>query len=119
MRAPAVLLNVVFACAIGGGIGYTVADKMKRAEIVGLQQERDMGLIREQELRAQLQEALAARAALAQESQQLQADLTARLRRLEEVAAKLIPPKESPAPETRAADTQDQPTNGDSQGRQE
>jgi hypothetical protein len=51
--------------------------------------------VRERELRAQLQEALAARAALAQEAQHLQEDLLERLRRLEETAAKLAPPAKS------------------------
>lgn len=119
MRAPAVLLNVVVACAIGGAVGYTVANKMKREEIVNLQQERDAGLIREQEFRAQLQEALAARAALAQESQQLQEDLAARLRRLEEMAAKLTPPTEQSAAGASATHAPDQQTNGNSQDRQE
>ncbi|MBI3303687.1 MAG: hypothetical protein HYZ72_16605 [Deltaproteobacteria bacterium] len=92
MRAPAVLLNVFIACALGGAVGYSVANKARNEEIARLRQERDSGLVREHELRAQLQEALAARAALAQEAQRLQQDLMERLHRLEETAAKLAPP---------------------------
>ena len=92
MRALAVLLSIVVAGAIGGGIGYGLANKASSQVITQLQQERDGGLVRERELRAQLQEALAARAALAQEAQHLQEDLLERLRRLEETAAKLAPP---------------------------
>jgi type II secretory pathway predicted ATPase ExeA len=92
MRAPAVLLSVLVACAAGAAVGYSLANRMNSQEIVRLQQERDNGLVRERELRTQLQEALAARAALAQEAQHLQEDLLERLRRLEEAAAKLAPP---------------------------
>ncbi len=95
MRAPAVVLNVLLACAVGGVAGYELANKVNSQEIVRLQQERDNGLIRERELRAQLQEVLAARAALTQEAQRLQEDLQERLRRLEEAAAKLVPPTKS------------------------
>lgn len=118
MRAPAVLLNVVVACAIGGATGYSVANKIKNEEIVRLQQERDGGLIREQELRAQLQEALTARAALAQESQHLQEDLTERLRRLEEVAAKLIPQTGQSAAGSSSAEKQEQQPGGNNQDSQ-
>src|SRR5215470_862816 len=95
MRALAVFLSIVVAGAIGGGIGYSLANKASSQVIAGLQQERDTGLVRERELRAQLQEAMAARAALAQEAQRLQDDLLERLRRLEETAAKLAPPAKS------------------------
>jgi predicted nuclease with TOPRIM domain len=91
MRAPAVLLNVIVACVAGGLVGYGLANRASSQEIARLRQERDSGLIRERELRAQLEEALAARAALAQETQRLQEDLQERLRRLEEAAAKLVP----------------------------
>ena len=97
MRAPAVLLSVMVACAAGGVTGYGLANRANSQEIARLQQERDAGLVRERELRAQLQEALAARATLAQEAQHLQEDLLERLRRLEEAAAKLAPPAQ---PET-------------------
>jgi predicted nucleic acid-binding Zn-ribbon protein len=80
------------ACAAGGVVGYSLANRTNSQEIARLQQERDKGLVREREWRAQLQEALAARAALAQEAQHLQEDLLERLRRLEEAAAKLAPP---------------------------
>ena len=92
MRAPAVLLSVLVACAAGAVVGYSLANRTNSQEIARLQQERDNGLVRERELRAQLQEALAARAVLAQEAQHLQEDLLERLRRLEEAAAKLAPP---------------------------
>ena len=95
MRAPTVLLSVLVACALGGVAGYSVASRTKNQEIARLQQERDEGVVRERELRAQLQEALAARAALAQEAQRLQDDLLERLRRLEEAASKLVPPDKS------------------------
>ena len=95
MRAPTVLLSVVIACATGGAVGYELANRTSGQEIARLQQERDSGLAREGELRAQMQEALAARAALAQEVQHLQEDLTERLRRLEEAAAQLAPPAKS------------------------
>jgi len=91
MRATAVFLNVIVACAAGGLVGYGVANRVNGQEIARLQQERDNGLIRERELHAQLEETLAARAALAQEAQRLQEDLQERLRRLEEAAAKLVP----------------------------
>jgi len=91
MQAPAVLMSIIVACAVGGGVGYSLANKVASQEIAQLQHERDDGLVRERELRALLQEALAARAALAQEAQRLQDDLLERLRRLEETAAKLAP----------------------------
>ncbi len=92
MRASAVLLSVMVACAAGGVVGYSLANRTNSQEIARLQQERDNGLVRERELRAQLQEALAARAALAQEAQHLQEFLPGRLRPPEEAAAKLAPP---------------------------
>jgi len=95
MRAPTVLLSVLVACAVGGVAGYSVASRTKNQEIARLRQERDEGVVRERELGAQLQEALAARAALAQEAQRLQDDLLERLRRLEEAASKLVPPDKS------------------------
>ncbi|MGH7960501.1 MAG: hypothetical protein ACRERD_01590 [Candidatus Binatia bacterium] len=91
MRAPAVLLNVMIAAALGGMVGYGIANRAKTREITQLRQEYDRSLVRERELRAQVQEALAARATLAQETQRLQENLTERLRRLEEAAAKLAP----------------------------
>jgi type II secretory pathway predicted ATPase ExeA len=99
MRAPAVLLNVVFAAALGGIVGYRIALSRSMAEIAHLSQEQESSQIRERELRTQLQEAVAARAALVQETQQLQHDLAERLRRLEETAAKLAPPAASALPE--------------------
>lgn len=91
MRAPAVLMNVIIATALGGAVGYGIANRAKTQEITQLRQEHDRTLIRERELRTQVQDALAARAALTQETQHLQKDLMERLRRLEEAAAKLTP----------------------------
>jgi uncharacterized protein HemX len=101
MRAPAVLLNVVIAFTVGGAIGYSVATRTKAEEVARLRHEHELGLERERELRTQLEEALAARTALVQETQRLQEDLTERLRRLEEAAAKLAPQASPPvaAPE--------------------
>lgn len=95
MRAPAVFINVIIAGALSGVVGYGMANRAKTQEITQLQQERDRAFIRERELRAQVQEALAARAVLTQETQRLQKELLERLRRLEEAAAKLTPPAKS------------------------
>lgn len=84
-------MSIVIACAVGGAVGYSLANKANSQQIAQLQRERDNGLVRERELQAQLQEAVAARAALAQEAQRLQEDLLERLRRLEDTAAKLAP----------------------------
>lgn len=91
MRAPTLLLWLVFSFAAGGIVGYAIAHRAVTRELTRLQHEYHRGLVREQELRTQLQEALAQRAALAQESQRLQANIAERLRRLEETAAKLTP----------------------------
>jgi len=93
MRAPAILLNVIVAAALGGVVGYRIADRAKTQEITRLQREYDLSVVRERELRAQVQDALAARAVLAEESQRLQADLMERLRRLEDAAARLASPR--------------------------
>jgi hypothetical protein len=106
MRAPAVLLNVVIAGCIGGFVGYTVAHRASHSAILRVQQERDLILVREHELRSQLQEALTARAVLEEESQRLQTNLTERLHRLEELAGQLarqtgqevVPPSAPPEP---------------------
>ena len=89
MRAPAVLLNVIMAGCIGGFAGYTIAHRASHEEIVRVQQERDGALVRVHELSSQLQEALTARAALEEESQRLQTNLTERLQRLEGLAGQL------------------------------
>jgi predicted nucleic acid-binding Zn-ribbon protein len=81
--------------ATGGVIGYAIAHRTATQELTQLQHEYHRGLVREQELRTQLQDALAQQAALAQESQRLQEHVSERLRRLEEAAAKLTPPKQS------------------------
>jgi hypothetical protein len=80
------------AFALGAAVGYSVTNRLRTQEIVRLRQERDNGLVRERELRAQLEEALAARAALAQEAKHLQEDLMERLRRLEDAASRLALP---------------------------
>ena len=96
MRAPAVLLNVVIACACGGFAGYSIARRESQHELATLRQQQQVTLIREQEVRTQLEAALAARAALEQQSQHLQTELTERLQRLEDLAAKLNPSPLSP-----------------------
>lgn len=92
MRAPAVLLNVVIASALGGFAGYSIAHREGQQAIAALRQEHQATLLREQEVRAQLETALVARATLEQQSQHLQTELNERLRRLEELAAQLAPP---------------------------
>ena len=111
MRAPAILLNIVMAGCIGGVAGYAMTTRACHEEIARVQQERDHAVVREQELRSQLQEALTARAALEEESQRLQTNLTERLQRLEELAGQLarqtgqeaspppVPPEPVPAEE--------------------
>lgn len=106
MRAPAVLLNIVIAGCLGVLAGYTVANRTSHEVIARVQQERDLALVREHELRSQLQEALTARAVLEAESQRLQTNLTERLHRLEELAGQLarqtgqevVPPPAPPEP---------------------
>lgn len=93
MRGPTVLLWMMFSFATGGLVGYVIAHRTATQELTRLQHEYRRGLVREQELRTQLQDALAQRAALAQESQRLQENIAERLRRLEETAAKLTPPQ--------------------------
>jgi hypothetical protein len=113
MRAPAVLFNVVMAGCLGGLAGYTVANRASQEVIAQVRQERDLALVREQELRSQLQAALTARAALEAESQRLQTNLTERLHRLEELAGELtrqtgqevVPPPEPPEEPAPAAGT--------------
>ena len=100
MRAPAVLLNVVIACALGGFAGYSVARREGQQEIITLRQEYHAALAREQELRTRLESALTARVALEQQSQHLQTELAERLRRLEDLAAKLNPSPNPPTAET-------------------
>ena len=98
MRAPVVLLSIVLAFTIGGLAGYSLANRARGQEIVHLQHEYNRGLVRERELRAQLQESLEARAVLAQETRRLQENLAGRLRRLEEAAAKLAPAEKPGSP---------------------
>ncbi|MGE0683232.1 MAG: hypothetical protein AB7P69_20325 [Candidatus Binatia bacterium] len=95
MRMWGVLLCVIIAGVAGGLGGDYWAARRCNKESARLTQERDLSLLRERELRGQLEEALAARAALAQEVQQLQLNLSERLKRLEEIAA----PRNSSAPE--------------------
>ena len=108
MRAPAVLLNVVIACAFGGFAGYSIARRESQHEIATLRQQQQVVLIREQEVQTQLEAALVARAALEQQSQHLQTELTERLQRLEDLATKL-----NPSPLSPGADSM--PSNGPEQ----
>lgn len=104
MRAPAVLLNVVVAGCLSGFVGYTIASRANHEALLRVQQERDLALVREHELRTQLQEALTSRTALEEESRRLQTNLSERLKRLEELAGQLAtqggqetaPPAEEP-----------------------
>lgn len=89
MRTIAVVVSIAIAGVIGGAGGYYVADRARAEEIARLAQERDHGLVRERELKAELEDALATRAALMQETQQLEASLSDRLKRLEEIANQL------------------------------
>src|ERR1051325_11305357 len=89
MRSVGVVLWMLAAGLVGSVGGYYVADHQGAKEIARLTQERDSSLVRERELKAQLTDALAARAALVQEAQQLQENLTDRLKRLEDVANRL------------------------------
>lgn len=81
---------VVIACAVGAGVGSQVTNRMRLEEIARLTQERDNSVTRERELKAQLEEALASRAALAEEAQRLQENLSERLKRLEQLANQLV-----------------------------
>ena len=89
MRVVGVVLCMLAAGAIGGVGGYYVADRLRVEEIDRLTQERDGSFMRERELKSQLADALAARAALAQEARQLQENLSERLKRMEDVANQL------------------------------
>lgn len=82
---------MIIAATLSGAAGYTLATNTKNQEIAALRQAQEKGLIRERELRAQLQEALEAHATLAQQTQRLQTDLQERLRRLEDATAQLVP----------------------------
>jgi hypothetical protein len=86
-----VLLCVIIAVVAGGLGGDYLAVRRCNEETARLTQERDLSLLRERELRGQLEEALAARAALAQEVQQLQLNLSERLKRLEEIVVQRSP----------------------------
>jgi phage gp29-like protein len=110
MRAPAVLLNVVIASTFSGFAGYTIAHRAGEQESAALRQERQAALLREQEVRAQLEAALTAQAALEQQSQQIQMELNERLRRLEALAAQLAPPSVPPeANSTDSTESEQQP----------
>lgn len=87
MRMRGVLFCVIIAGVAGGFGGNYLAVRQCNEETARLAQARDLSLLRERELQGQLEEALAARAALAQEVQQLQLNLSERLKRLEEIVA--------------------------------
>ena len=91
MRISGVLFCVVIASVIGGFSSYYIVTRRCNEETARLMRERDLGLVRERELRAQLEEALTARATLAQEARQLQANLSKRLKRLEEIVMRSEP----------------------------
>jgi len=91
MRIGGVLFCVAIAVVIGGLGGSYFAIRRCNENIARFTRERDGSLIRERELRVQLEEALTARLALAQEVQQLQTSLSERLKRLEEIAARQLP----------------------------
>jgi len=88
MRISGVLVCVVVAGVIGGLGSYLMVTRRCSETTARLMHERDLGLIRERELRAQLEEALTARATLAQEARQLQEKLSERLNRLEEIVVR-------------------------------
>lgn len=90
MRIRRMLFCAVIAGVAGGGIGYAIANRAHTEEAVQAIQERDGCGIRERELRGQLEEALAARAALIQEKRQLEETFTERIKRLEEIANRLV-----------------------------
>jgi len=85
MRILWVLCCVVIAGLLSGLGSHYVVTRQCNEKIARLMREQDLGLIRERELRVQLEEALTARATLAREAQQLQANLSERLKRLEEI----------------------------------
>lgn len=89
MRALGVMLSFAIVGVFTGAAGYYTADRIRVEEVTRLTQERDNGFIRERELRGQLENALAERAALAQEALRLQANLSERLQRLESLAEQL------------------------------
>jgi len=91
MRIWGVLLSVMTASVVGGLGGHYLTSRQCHEEAARLTHERDLSLIRERELRAQLEDALTTRAALAQEAQQLQTTLSERLKRLEDIAARQLP----------------------------
>lgn len=104
MRIGGVLFFVVMASVIGGLGGNYVAVRRCDEEIARLTHDRELGLLRERELRTQLEEALTAQAALTQEVQQLQQDFAERLKRLEEIAAQQAPaPREESNPQKEPA----------------
>lgn len=86
MRIWGVLVCMIIVGVLGGLGGDYLAVRRCNEETARLTKERDLGLLRERELRGQLEEALAAGAALSQEVQQLQLNLSERLKRLEAIA---------------------------------
>ena len=91
MRISGVLLCAAIVGVVSGFGGHYFATRQCHKETTRLARERDLGLSREQELRTQLEDALAARATLAREARQLQANLSGRLKRLEEIVARSAP----------------------------
>jgi hypothetical protein len=95
MRTSGFIFSLIVVGVLAGAVGYYIANRSWAAEAVRLTQERDSGLIRERELRGQLEEALTARATFAQEAQRLQENLTERLKRLEAIADRLVSEEKS------------------------
>ena len=91
MRMWGVLLCLIIVGVLGGLGGDYLAVRRCNEETARLTHERDLSLLRERELRGQVEEAFAARAVLSQEVQQLQLNLSERLKRLEEIAAPRSP----------------------------
>lgn len=90
MGIRSILLCAMVTGVVGGGIGFLLANRADTEESAQARQERDACGMREHELRGQLEEALAAQAALTQEKRQLEATFTARIKRLEEIANQLV-----------------------------
>jgi septal ring factor EnvC (AmiA/AmiB activator) len=107
MNILRVVLIILVASFLGGLCGYSIANNQSSHDIAQLQQERDRGLVRERELYAQLQEALAEHATLVAQTRHVQEDLQDRLRRLEDTAAALATSVTS-EPDTPDPGTKDQ-----------
>ncbi len=89
----------VITGVLGYGIAQTGSTQALERELARAKHEQGRYAIRDRELRAQLEDALAAQAALAREHQLLQADLAERVQRLEAACPDTsISPGPSPGP---------------------